>query len=119
MDILLYFVYAFLAMFFTWGMYLAVMNLMEAKSKLTLAAKCFAYPLALLGVIMDVALNLTVCTIIFFELPKQFMLTARLQSHLDEIGGPKDGWRGTIALWICSNLLDPFDSRGFHCKKKG
>lgn len=116
-DILLLFLFCFVFMFFTWGMYLSVMNLMREKTHLTRVTKCFAYPLALLGVIMDVVLNLTVCTLLFLEIPKTWMLTARLQSHLDEIGGPIDGWRGTIALWICSNLLDPFDSRGYHCKK--
>jgi hypothetical protein len=117
-TILLILLFSFLFMFFTWGMYLSVMNLIENKKHLTLTTKCFAYPLALLGIIMDVLLNLTVCTLLFLELPKTWMLTDRLQSHLDDIGGPKDGWRGTLALWICSNLLDPFDARGFHCKKK-
>jgi len=90
---------------------------MRAKKQLTLAAKCFAYPLALIGVLMDVVLNLTIGTLLFLELPKHLMFTARLQSHLDEIGEKNDGWRSNIALWICSNLLDPFDSRGYHCKK--
>ena len=111
---------AFVAMFFTWGMYLAVMNLIQAKSRLTLAAKCFAYPLAFIGVIMDVLLNITVCTVLFLELPsiQQLLLTARLQKHLDEMeAGTGSKWRQSIALWICVNLLDSFDSRGYHCKK--
>ena len=104
---------SFFVMFFTWAAYLSVMNLMENQKKLTLAAKCFAYPLALLGVLMDVMLNLTVGTVLFLELPHEFMFTARLQRQI-ETGKI---WRAKIAHWLCANLLDPFDSRGYHCQK--
>lgn len=116
-------VFLFLAMFFTWGMYLAVMNLIQSKHKLTLAAKFFAYPLAAIGIIMDFLINIIVGTLLFLDLPREFLLTARLQRYLDDLDNltePAKGlrnWRHSAALWICTNLLDPFDSRGYHCKK--
>jgi len=102
----------FIACFFTWGMYLAVMNLMAARKTMPLVTKFFAYPLAAIGIIMDVLINIVVGTIIFVELPKTWLLTARLQSHMDD-----PNWRGALAVWICANLLDPFDARGYHCRK--
>lgn len=105
--------YGFLLMFATWVGYLSVMNLMQNKAKLTLPAKCFAYPLAAVGVILDVACNLLVGTALFLELPKEWLLTARLQRQI-ETGKP---WRANLAHWLCSNLLDPFDARGYHCRK--
>lgn len=112
MFILLVTFWVFIACFFTWGMYLAVMNLMAARKTMPLVTKLFAYPLAAIGIIMDVLINIIVGTILFLELPKTWLLTARLQSHLDDTG-----WRGSIAVWICANLLDPFDARGYHCRK--
>jgi len=96
--------------FYTWGMYLAVMNLKANKKKLNAISKCFAYPLLYVGVTADVLYNLTLGTIIFLELPHQFLLTDRLESHLKE-----PGWRGKVARWFCRNLLDPFDPKGRHC----
>ena len=109
-----------------WGMYLAVMNLIEAKHKLTLPAKIFAYPLAAVGICIDFLTNLIVGSILFLDIPREWLLTARLQRYLEAVELITDSskvptrlekWRWTAALWICTHLLDPFDSRGFHCRK--
>jgi hypothetical protein len=99
-------------------MYLAAMNLIAQKKNLTLAAKIPAYPIVIVGVLMDFLLNVTVCTALFLELPKEWLITMRLKRHLDEMSDMNSPvtWRQSIALWICSNLLDPFDARGFHCR---
>lgn len=121
----------FIIAYFTWGMYLAVMNLIQAKEtihKLTLPAKIFAYPLAIAGVIMDFLTNLIVGSIVFVDMPREFLLTERLQRYLEDMDRFYDGqakvqptkldkWRWTAAVWICEHLLDPFDARGYHCRK--
>lgn len=113
MNLFLYALATFGLMFFTWASYLAVMNLMQNKAKLTTAGKCFAYPLAALGVTLDFAVNMFIGTILFLEIPHELLFTARLQRQI-ESGRP---WRANIAHWLCVNLLDPFDVRGYHCVK--
>lgn len=99
--------------FFTWGMYLSVMSLMRVKETLTLETKFFAYPLAAVGVLADFLYNVVVGTVIFLELPREYLLTKRLKRHLED-----DNWRGAMSRWLCRHLLDPFDPKGTHCGKK-
>lgn len=99
--------------FFTWRMYLSVMNLMRVKETLTTETKCFAYPLAAIGVIADFLYNVIVGTILFLELPQELLLTKRLKRHI----GNED-WQGSIARRLCRHLLDPFDPKGTHCGQK-
>lgn len=108
----------FLFMYFTWGMYLAAMNLIREKEGLRWETKVFAYPLVIVGILMDFLLNVTVCTLLFLEVPKEWLVTARLQRHLYTMKDVNSAvtWRQKIALWVCSHLLDPFDARGFHCR---
>lgn len=104
---------AILFTFFTWGMYLSVMNLMRVKETLTTETKFFAYPLAAVGVIADFLYNVVIGTVLFLELPQEYLLTKRLQRHLE-----RDNWRGAISRWLCRHLLDPFDPKGSHCGRK-
>jgi hypothetical protein len=99
--------------FFTWGMYLSVMNLMRVKDTLTIETKCFAYPLAVIGVLADFLYNVIVGTVLFLELPQELLLTKRLKRHLND-----DNFRGAMSRWFCRHLLDPFDPKGTHCGKK-
>lgn len=112
-SILWFLAIVFVSTFFTWGMYLSVMNLMEEKEKLTLTTKCFAYPMAVIGLLADFIYNITVGTIMFMELPKDWLLTMRLDRHLDD-----KSWRGDVARWACIQFLDPFAPNGRHCNKK-
>lgn len=99
--------------FYTWGLYLSVMMLMKHKDTLTTETKFFAYPLAFYGVLVDFLYNMTVGTLLFVELPREWLLTKRLKRHLED-----DNWRGTMSRWFCRHLLDPFDPKGTHCGKK-
>lgn len=112
MKILMYVGIILLAMWFTWGIYLTIMHLKTARDsgKLTPAAKIFAYPWAVLFLFMDVAFNLVVGTIIFLEPPREWLFTARV-SRLND----GDDWRGKLATFLCTQLLDPFDPDGRHC----
>ena len=63
--------------------------------------------------LLDVTLNVTIGSVGFLELPpvhkKEWLLTDRLQRHM-----VNDNWRGTVARWVCSHLLDPYQDGG-HC----
>jgi hypothetical protein len=117
-DYLLYPAIIFVGTVYTWMMYLAVMTLMENKKELTLVAKIFAYPVAGIGILFDVAVNVIVGSIIFLELPRQFLFTQRLQFWIDDHFEGKMTWRAHVANFICNNFLDPFDPKGYHCRKK-
>ena len=122
-TILLFPLYAFLFMYLVWAVYVMVMNMIRVKDNMPFASKCLAYPLAIVGVVLDMLLNIVVGTILFLDLPKiqHLLLTARLQEYIDDynkLTEPATGlrrWRHKAALWICKDLLDPFDPRGFHC----
>ena len=98
--------------FWTWGAYLSVMSLMRVKEILSWETKLFAYPLAAIGVISDFLYNITIGTVLFLELPREYLLTKRLKRHLND-----DDFQGSIARWLCRHLLDPFDPKGTHCGK--
>jgi hypothetical protein len=104
------FLYSFLAVWAAWVFYLAVMSLSRHRKQMTLPAKIIGYPTLVVGVVLDVAINWTVGTLIFVSPPKEFLLTARLKRHIRE-----GGWRGTMARWVCHNFLNVFDPGGSHC----
>lgn len=104
------------AAYLLWGLYLAVMPLMRARNNnaLTVPAKILGYPILAVGYLIDFLVNMSVATVLFLELPKEWVVTARLIRYING----SEGFRYKIATWICSNLLDPFDPTGCHCKRK-
>lgn len=92
--------------------YVVVMGLYRAhlQKRLGRTLKVLGAPVLLLGALMDVLVNLTLACIVFLDLPREFMLTVRLQRYMR--GG---GWRRSWADWLCTKLLDPFDPSGSHC----
>ena len=108
-------IYAVLLAFFTtyalWVFYLAVMNLARVKRQqgLSTVVKVFGYPVLFIGYLLDVFVNVTLCTVLFLELPKETTVTARLKRH-NRYG---EGWRQRLARWF-EPLLDPFDPNGDH-----
>ncbi len=96
-----------------WILFLASMNLIRARQDGTLssAASMLGTPVMVVTILLDVALNLVVGTILFLDRPREATLSQRL-SRLCKEGG----WRGRLSCWICTNLLDQFDPSGKHCK---
>jgi hypothetical protein len=97
----------------TWLQYLAIMALAAAErnGRMTAWARRFGMVLLGIGYLSDFLLNVTVGTVLFLELPREWLLSprvARLQKG--------QGYRATVAGWVCKNLLDPFDPSGCHCK---
>jgi hypothetical protein len=113
-DILVVVLYAVLAMYVLWTMYLAVMNLVRARDagKLTRVAYCLGLPIFIVGLALDVALNWVVLSAILLEWPRETTMTARLRRHFQTPGT----WRYAVALWFGVNLLDAFDPNGAHIK---
>jgi hypothetical protein len=101
----------------TWVFYLAVMALIPHRHNLRPVAKFHAYLLVGVGLVLDVALNALVASVMFIEPPhpKRMLLTARLSYHTSR----DHGWRTSLARWLCVHLLDQFDPRGHHCKQPG
>jgi len=104
---------AYMAFASMWLQYLAIMNLKEHRSKLTVAAKIWAYPMLLVGLLSDAMFNMVIGTVAYVELPHEVLFTSRCIRHLDETG-----WRGLVARWFCRNFMDPFDPDGKHCNVK-
>ena len=73
--------------------------------------KILAAPWVVIGYALDVLVNVTVASLIFWEPPWELLVTTRLQRHIDA----RYGWRHRRAQWICDHLLDPFDPTGNHC----
>ena len=110
------FVYSLALFYVTWSLYLALCPLKRARDegRLTTAAKIFGYPLLWVFMVLDVVFNITVGSMIFLELPHEWLFTQRLQRHLRD---DPSSWRYKTADWLCTNLLDPFDPAGRHCHR--
>lgn len=99
-----------------WLYYLAVMSLESAQDKapITGATRLFAYTVLGPGYLLDFLTNLVLVSILFLEVPREWLVTARLVRHIEG----SIGWRRSLAEWFCATLLDRFDPSGCHCKKK-
>lgn len=101
-----------LAIYAFYLLFIVTMAAKAAWPELTLPARVLLAPAALVAVLMDVAFNITLATIIFADLPREALFTARLNRYRAE---DESDWREGLAVWICRNLLDPFQSGG-HCR---
>lgn len=103
-----------LSLYLFWVLYLAIANLERAYKAKTLRkpALILGYPVLVIGWLLDMAMNMTLFSLIFWEVPKQWLVTQRLKLHIKN----NDGWRSKLANWICANLLNAFDANGHHCQ---
>jgi hypothetical protein len=65
-------------------------------------------PLGVIFIPLDVLLNIVVGSVLFLELPKEWLFTTRLDRHAKK--GSK------FAQWVCKYILNPFDEN--HCYGK-
>lgn len=105
----------FAGWFALWVLFLAVMDLRAARDAGVMKPGSPAYRIGMLvlvtGYLVDWAMNMTAATLLFLEIPgsPRELVTGRCERHLRD-----DGFRGSIARWLCRNLLDPFQLGG-HC----
>ena len=105
--------YTFLLFYVMWILFLAVMNLKRAKDagNLSPVAHALGLPLLLFGLTLDWVANLTILSLLLFELPREWTVSERLSRHIHD----PSGWRQKIAKWVCGVFLDSFDPSGPHC----
>jgi hypothetical protein len=96
-----------------WGMYVLVMGIYRAhlSHRLKGLVLVLSLPFIVIGYLMDVFANVTIASLVFLELPREWLVTSRLQRYIAH----GTGWRAAKARWICDNLLDVFDPSGEHC----
>ena len=92
--------------------YLACMSLVRGHKTgtLSLISKILGYPIILVGLVIDVFMNVFVFSWLFFEFPKECLVTQRLKRHIGQ-----QTMRAKIACFICDKILSPFDPSGNHC----
>lgn len=105
-------IYALLACWACWVLFVCIMRLQMLRDagQLTIGQKILGYPTLVVGLVLDVALNWLVCTVLFLEFPREATVSARLWRHSND----EPGWRQKLALIIRQQLLDTADPRGIH-----
>ncbi len=98
-----------------WVLYIAVMGAYRAhlSGRLVGMQRALAWPLVVLGFVVDAVCQYTLATLLFADLPAkgEHLVTDRLQRYMRSPGT----WRAAVARYVCDNLLDPFDPSGDHC----
>jgi hypothetical protein len=91
--------------------YAAVMNIKRVRDagKLTWVGKALGYPTLVIGLVLDLFVNLTLMTIVLLELPRELTVTSRLKRHHKE----STGWRLAVVKFF-EPVLDPLDPSGDH-----
>lgn len=96
-----------------WGVYVLIMGLYRAhlQKRLSWTAYALGAPFLLIGLALDFAVNMTLATVIFLDIPREALVTTRLIRYV----ASGSGWRFNVANWVCNKLLDVFDPSGEHC----
>lgn len=93
-------------------LWIIFVNVMWAKHNPDKIPKIFHLPIkiiAFFGLLYDILFNWVFGTVMFLELPREMTLTERMKRILIS----KQDWRFYLALWICHNLVEPWDPN--HC----
>ena len=109
---MLYIAYALLAFWLLWVLFLATMNLAQAKSegKLKSFALWAGYTVLAVGLLVDFIVQITVATVLWLELPRELTVSGRVERLCRE----GHGYRLALAMWFRRVLLAPFDRSGGH-----
>ncbi len=101
-----------LAVYLLWVHYVAVMRLQMVREsgQLTTGQKLLGYPALVVGLLLDLLVNVLVCTLLFIEPPREWTVSGRLWRH----SNAAPSWRQKLALTLRSGLLDSIDPRGYH-----
>lgn len=97
--------------YFLYVWYAAVMNIKRVRDagELTTLGKVFGYPTLIIGLVLDLLVNVFVMTIILVELPRELTVTSRLKRHHVD----SEGWRLAVVKFF-EPVLDPLDPSGDH-----
>lgn len=108
---MLYFGLFLLQLYIFFIMYVASMAMVRAhkEKKLNPVLWALCVPFIIVALLVDALNNILVFSILFFELPRELLVTERLRRHVGE-----DSIRGKMARWFGVYLLNPFDPTGDH-----
>ncbi len=92
-------------------MYVASMGMIRAhaENKLNPFLWALCVPFVAVALVIDFINNMTVFTILFAERPKEWLVTDRLKRHVNE-----HTFRGKMARWFGTTILNSFDHTGNH-----
>lgn len=107
--IFLYILLADLYLFFI--MYVASMGMIRAhaEKKLNPLLWALCIPFVAVSIVLDFINNMIVFTLLFAELPREWLVTDRLKRHVKQ-----HTIRGKVARYIGNTILNPFDHSGDH-----
>lgn len=96
-----------------WVLYLALMNLKGARDngKLGPVAYACGIPILCVGYVLDFVMNIFVMSLILMELPRETLVTSRVQRLIRD-----EGFRGKVCRYIAIHFLNAFDPRGYHVR---
>lgn len=98
-----------------WAIYILVMGVYRAhlSGRLSRVGYALGLPWVVVGYVVDAVSQYTIATLLFLDTPRrrEHLVTDRLKRYSN---GPA-GWRRTVAVWVCTHLLDMFDPSGDHC----
>jgi hypothetical protein len=106
-----YLVFSFAITYALYVFYAAVMNIKRVRDagKLTIIGKVLGYPTLVVGLFLDLLVNVFVMTVVLLELPCELTVTSRLKRHHKE----STGWRLAVVKFF-EPVLDPLDPSGDH-----
>jgi len=120
--VLLPLAYGFAATLVFWSLWVTLNVAYNRKKRL--AYRLLLIALAIPGLIVDVLYNATIGTILFLELPKETTLSMRLTRYLsgrtpNKLGTADYGYRVPVAVWIATNLVEPWQRGHLGLEKWG
>jgi hypothetical protein len=106
--ILIYLAVSLGSLYLLWIFYLAVMNIKRVRDAGKLHGTAFALgmPILIIGLILDTFVNWVFMTLVFLEIPKETLVTSRLQRWWRTA---PTSWRGKLARKFSNIMLDEFD----------
>ena len=105
--------YLLLGLWLFWNLYVYTMGLYRAflLKRLKGLSLVMASPVVFVAFVLDFIAQMTVFSILFLDIPRDWLVTNRLRRYMTGPGG----WRKRLADYLCHHLLDPFDPTGAHC----
>ena len=103
------------ALWVFWLLYVFTMGLYRAflMGRLKGLSLVMCSPVVAFAFAVDLVMQFTVFSIVFAEVPRDWLVTHRLRRYMREL--PPEHWRRRWADYLCKHLLDPFDPTGAHC----
>jgi len=105
-------IYLSLLVFYT--LYIAAINMYYDWGAMDIWVKIVFWPIPFAMVAVDFLMQITLFAIIFVDLPREPMVTQRLERYRTQ-AQYESTWRRKWATFICVNALNPFDPTKHHC----